>query len=610
MTPERYQRIGQLFDEVVALAPDQRSAYLEQICSAEGEGEIELRAEVEKLLAHQIETEEFLARPALNVAAELLAEHHPTSPLNKNISHYQVISLLGAGGMGAVYLAEDLRLRRKVALKVLPTAIAEDVGRLRRFEREAHAVSALNHPNILTVHEFSVENGVHFLVTELVEGITLREKIRGEALSLEESLNIAEQIAFALSAAHAAGIIHRDLKPENIMLRTDGIVKVLDFGLAKLTGPPVESIGSEDKTLKQITHQTKPGAIMGTLHYMSPEQVRGQSLDVRTDIFSFGIVLYEMLTGKEPFDKPTAMDMMAAILTEDPPRITDERPDAPTDLQRIVSKTLAKNRDERYQTSKELWQELRRLSKELEYSIERERVTMGDKARSTNEVKMQVPNAGRERRFTLTHLLVVVAVAILAIVGIWWLAFKGSSAPLAPAPATLEMVTVASWRSRQGEIYSTGSFSQDGRMIAFTSTQVGKKNIWVKQSSGGEAVQVTKDEFTNQHPIWSPNGQEIAFFSTRGGTSGIWRSPALGGTPTLLKTVTDGSLVLRYWSKKDVIYYAADRNLWAFDLPTGQVTQLTNLDVAKVTFDHRGPTSSTPGAFAVGASIDVSGQIC
>ncbi|MBL8207051.1 MAG: serine/threonine protein kinase, partial [Blastocatellia bacterium] len=448
MTPERYQRIGQLFNEVVALAPDQRSAYLEQICSAEGEGEVELRAEVEKLLAHQVETEEFLARPAINVAAELLAEHPSTSPLNKNISHYQVLSLLGAGGMGAVYLAEDLRLRRKVALKVLPTAIAEDVGRLRRFEREAHAVSALNHPNILTVHEFGVENGVHFLVTELVEGITLREKIRGEALSLEESLNIAEQIAFALSAAHAAGIIHRDLKPENIMLRTDGIVKVLDFGLAKLTGPPVESIGSEDKTLKQITHQTKPGAIMGTLHYMSPEQVRGQSLDVRTDIFSFGIVLYEMLTGKEPFDKPTAMDMMAAILTEDPPRITDERPDAPTDLQRIVSKTLAKNRDERYQTSKELWQELRRLSKELEYSVERERVTMGDKARSTNEVKMQVTNAQRERRFTLPHLLVVIAVAILAIVGIWWLAFKGSSPPLAPAPATLEMVTVASWRSR------------------------------------------------------------------------------------------------------------------------------------------------------------------
>ncbi len=275
--------------------------------------------------------------------------------------------------MGEVYLAEDTRLNRKIAVKVLTEDIASDKDRLRRFEQEARAASALNHPNILTVFEFGFEKNVHFLATEFVEGETLRERISGGGLSISDALNIGEQTAFALSAAHAARIVHRDIKPENIMIRRDGIVKVLDFGLAKLTEKREANLDAEAETRALV--KTNPGVVMGTVSYMSPEQARGKETDARTDIWSLGVVLYEMLTGHLPFAGETMNDSIAAILTKEPPLLAQYVSDVPAELQRIARKALTKDRDERYQTARDLMIDFKTLRRELDLRDEIERST-------------------------------------------------------------------------------------------------------------------------------------------------------------------------------------------------------------------------------------------
>lgn len=586
MTPERYKRIGELFDGALALPPEQRTAWLKEVCGEDAT----LRSEVEELLANHAKPQEFLYKPAMDIAAKLLAQNqHSLAPGKQLVGRYNILSLLGAGGMGEVFLAEDTRLKRKVALKVLPANIAGDPDRLRRFEREAYAVSALNHPNILTVYEFGEEHGTHFLVMELVEGVTLREKISEGGLSLNEALAIAEQTAFALSAAHAAGIIHRDLKPENIMLRADGIVKVLDFGLAKQAGPATQAVDSEVKTLVQVTNQTKQGVIVGTLRYMSPEQVRGQTMDVRTDIFSLGVVLYEMLTGNDPFNKPTAIDVMAAILTENPPPITEQRQDASPELQRIVSKALSKNLNERYQSSKDLLADLKDLKGELEFSAKLERTTGTAKPVRTDEVAPLTSTAlpavvTAPKRFSALQLAALLSVMALLFAALWWFFARNRGESF--SPASLKSVEITSWPSAPGEVYSVGSFSPDGKVIAFTSARSGSKNIWVKQTASGEAIQVTKDDSANENPIWSPNGDEIAFFSIRGNHPGIWRIPAFGGTPALVATLQDGSVWPRRWSKDgSVIYYESKGNLFALNVQSSQTTQLTDLSALKVNSD-------------------------
>ena len=291
------------------------------------------------------------------------------------LGQYTIVSKLGEGGMGEVYLAEDTRLRRRVALKILPENIAADPSRLLRFEREAFAASALNHPNILTIFEFGAVDNKHFLASEFVEGVSIRERLSSGPLSLNETLDIAIQTASALQAAHGAGIIHRDIKPDNLMLRADGYVKVLDFGLAKLSEPVAFSTGlisdPEAQTQKQL--QTETGVIMGTVGYMSPEQTRGLSVDKRTDIWSFGCVLYEMLSGESPFRGATMADTLANIIHREPVSISTRRRDAIPELERIVNRSLAKNADERYQSAEELLTDLKQLQKRLEFEAQLER---------------------------------------------------------------------------------------------------------------------------------------------------------------------------------------------------------------------------------------------
>lgn len=294
------------------------------------------------------------------------------------LSRYQIISFLGKGGMGEVYLAHDTQLDRATALKILPESLASDNERMQRFAQEARTTSGLNHPNILTIYEIGKVDGINFIACELVDGITLRQLIKDPGLSLPLKLDVAVQICSALSVAHAAGVIHRDIKPENVMVRTDGFVKILDFGLAKLTEPTRPSIPSDPEAATKPQINTEPRVVMGTVSYMSPEQARGLELDARTDIWSSGAVLYETVTGQMAFKGSTSSDIVASILERDPAPLSLGVPEVPVELERIVSKSLAKDREERYQTIKDLLIDLRSLKRNLEANVERERAWKSD----------------------------------------------------------------------------------------------------------------------------------------------------------------------------------------------------------------------------------------
>lgn len=300
-----------------------------------------------------------------------------TQRIGSSINHYRIVSKLGSGGMGEVYLAEDTKLERRVALKILLAEVADDESRVRRFVQEAKAASALNHPNILTVHEIGSLEDSQYIVTEYIKGNTLRDRLNEGPMSLRETLDVTMQMAAALSAAHNAGIVHRDIKPENIMIRDDGFVKVLDFGLVKLTEKKGNIADSDEATRVK----TDPGMVMGTANYMSPEQARGKETDARTDVWSLGIVLYEMLAGETPFGGETANDSIAAILTKEPEPL---RPHIPHELHRFVRRALQKKPDERYQTVKDFLHDIQDLKRELEVSEEIERSQIPSISKSTN----------------------------------------------------------------------------------------------------------------------------------------------------------------------------------------------------------------------------------
>src|SRR5712692_1551052 len=367
MTADRWQDIDRLFHSTLECAPEKRASFLSQACGDDHN----LRTEVESLLRAHDQDGSFLDLPAYEVAADFLADAFGGLLAGQQIGPYKIIAPLATGGMGEVYLAQDSRLGRKIALKLLPPDFAKDQHRVRRFAQEARAASTLNHPNVCVIHEVGkTSDGRHFIAMELIDGITLRERIAKHPLSVDDALVVAEQVAAALVAAHSAGVIHRDIKPENIMLRTDGYVKVLDFRLAKLnesrTGPGTIN---ESSTIAHV--HTDPGTQMGTVRYMSPEHLRERPADERADIWSFGVVLHEMVTGVTPFEARTRNEIVALILKRQPARLRFFD-DVPQEFQQLVAKTLSKNRDERYQTAGELAEDLRRLRRRLkgEASVE------------------------------------------------------------------------------------------------------------------------------------------------------------------------------------------------------------------------------------------------
>ena len=363
MAEDNWQRIRKVFDGALHRKPEERQKFVNEVC---GSDKI-LLAEVESLLASLDSAESFMETAAAAKVAGVIEDEPKKLKTGECFNHYEIIRQIGAGGMGEVYLAEDKKLDRRVAVKILNERFSRDESNLQRFIREAKSASALNHPNILVVHEFGESEEAHYIVSEYIKGKTLRERFKESLLPLAEVLDIAIQTAKALAAAHEANLVHRDIKPENIMIRPDGFVKVLDFGLAKLVEQKNKTFfSSEDSTVQQ--NATAEGVILGTINYMSPEQARGLDVDTRTDIWNLGIVLYEMLTGRTPFADETTSDTISRILNKNPAPIAQSVPDISNEIERIVSKTLRKDREERYQHIKDLLNDLKDFKRELEFN--------------------------------------------------------------------------------------------------------------------------------------------------------------------------------------------------------------------------------------------------
>jgi serine/threonine protein kinase/Tfp pilus assembly protein PilF len=402
MDPERWQQIDQLFHAALGRNGSERAAFLAEACV----GDESLRQEVEALLSSHHLAVSFMETPAGDVAADLLAELHTQLKSGTMVNRYKILEILGKGGMGEVYLAQDTKLGRKVALKLLSTYLSGDGDRLRRFEQEAHAASALSHANVCVVHEVGeAEGGRHYIVMEYIEGLTLRERMAESRMKISEVLDAAVQVASALTAAHQAGVVHRDIKPDNVIVRPDGYLKVLDFGLAKLTERPAFHADSEAATRAQV--RTNPGMVMGTIQYMSPEQARGKEVDARTDIWSFGVMLYEMVTGRVPFEGETPSHVIVSLIESEPPLLTTY-PEVPAELGRIVNKALRKNREERYQTTRDLVLDLKNLKQELEAEARLERSLQPDRSgppsgRLLPGVKTAPPESGTPNTRPFTH---------------------------------------------------------------------------------------------------------------------------------------------------------------------------------------------------------------
>jgi eukaryotic-like serine/threonine-protein kinase len=474
----------------------------------------------------------------------------------ETIAHYRILDKLGAGGMGEVYLAEDTRLGRKVALKLLPAAFTQDAARVRRFVQEAKAASALNHPNILTIHEIgeaiTTTGAAHFIATEFIDGQTLRAQLTREPLSLNLALDFVVQIAAALAAAHEAGIVHRDIKPENVMLRRDGIVKVLDFGLAKLIEKPRSVVESEAPTLAKVAN-TDPGTVLGTASYMSPEQARGQEVDTRSDIFSLGVMLYEMIAGRAPFTGVNALDVISDILKSEPAPLSAHTTDVPAELQRLVSKALRKDREERYQHIKDLLLDLKDLKHELEFaaklkgaqafgvagsggSVETppagrttnaqpaEAVTNGmTMARATSSAEFILGEIKRHK----TGVLIGLAGLLVVVAGLGYGVYRYSTLEqTAPRFQNVKLTRLTSVGTVNAQ---SVSISPDGKFITYAQVEAGQRSLWTKAIATGSAVQIvppTENDLYNT--TFSPNGDYV-YYQRQEGQPTLYQVPVLGG---------------------------------------------------------------------------------
>jgi len=471
--------------------------------------------------------------------------------------------------MGEVYRARDTKLGREVAVKVLPSEISGDPERRARFEQEARSASALNHPNIITIHEIGTSNGALYIAMELVEGRTLRELLAGGALPPRKLLAIASQVADGLAKAHAAGIVHRDLKPENVMVSKDGFVKILDFGLAKLVIPPSEA-GSQLATM--AAQGTRPGIVLGTVGYMSPEQASGQPADFRSDQFSLGAILYEMATGKRAFQKKTAVETLSAIIREEQEPIAGINPTAPAPLRWVVERCLAKEPEDRYASTRD-------LARDLKQTLDHLSEASGEAA------AVEKPRKGR-RIWVVAPLLALFAAGVLDIA----LRVRWGAAPAAKAAALLKRVTFTPG------LEDEPSFSPDGKFLAYTTDERGNLDVVVLPLAGGETIRVASTDADEAQPAWSPDGSRIAFVSAQdhGGRLGmalnvpalepylnaklgdIFIAPALGGTP--VKLVEDAYYPAWSPDGKRIVFMAprdGQFDLWTVPADGGTPTRLT-----------------------------------
>ncbi len=524
MADDKWQKVREIFDAALRQKQEERSAFLESVC----DGDSDLRREVESLLSSFSGADEFLEQPAIGQVAKILINDGPSLIAGQTIGHYSIVKQIGKGGMGEVYLAEDTRLNREVAIKVLPAGISNDVNRLQRFEQEARATSSLNHPNILTVYDFGNYEGAPFIVTELLRGEELRDYLNKRTTSVRKTLEYAEQIVSGLVAAHEKGIAHRDLKPENIFITKDDRVKILDFGIAKLRQPKTSRRGSEDAAQKAITDH---GTIMGTVGYMSPEQVRGGFTDYRSDIFSFGAILYEMLAGRRAFHKETAAETMVAILNEEPAALSEIDPTINESLERIVHRCLEKRAELRFQSTADLGFALGALS------------PRSGRNRSFGPAAATDPP--HRRRWMFFVAVGTLLIGTLSVVG-WIVSQSTALTPntaLRQSTANLESVTLTPITNDPG-YEGEPTFHPDGETIAYVSDRSGNFEIYIQQASGGMYRNISDDKAEDVQPAYSPDGKHIAFVSSRSSSSklkwegydlplmggDIWVIPALGGS--------------------------------------------------------------------------------
>jgi serine/threonine protein kinase len=467
--------------------------------------------------------------------------------IGKVLGQYRIVESLGKGGMGEVYRARDTRLDRDVALKVLPADAGDDPARGKRFEREAKLIASLNHPNIVTVYAVEEIDGVRFLAMEVVEGKTLDEVIPAGGLPLDLFFEIAIPLADALSSAHAKGITHRDLKPSNVMLDAEGRVKVLDFGLAKLVRTADRS---QQETIAADEHVTAEGRILGTVAYMSPEQAEGKPLDPRSDIFSLGVVLYQMATGKRPFAGDTPISTVSAILKETPPAIHKLRSSVPRHLGRVIGRCLEKPPEKRLQTARDVCNELEGLQKEI---------ASGEHAELTQpSVSGTAAPAARSTARAWVGAGVVVVVLALAIYALFF------RTPATEQQGVLTSRPLTSLLTSESE----GSWSPDGSFFAYSHSASGPSNIAVVSTAGGDPIDLVESDGDDIEPRWSPDNRWIAFASNRGGTTAVYLVPPLGGS--LRRLVDIGAAPL-----SDQLYYALGATPWSNDGRTLLVSRLS-----------------------------------
>jgi serine/threonine protein kinase/Tol biopolymer transport system component len=546
MKPDRWLKIKEIFQAALERAPTERSDYVSQACA----GDEEMRKEVESLMSSDGRSGTFLDAPAYEAAADLLVRRKSELKPGQTIAAYEILSFISRGGMGEVYLAQDRRLTRKVALKLLPAAFTKDDERLRRFEQEARAASALNHPNIITIYEILKVESNHLIATEFVEGETLRNRLAHSSLSLAESLHIAIQVADALAAAHKVGIVHRDIKPENIMLRPDGYVKVLDFGLAKLTEQST-SVASDEAPTKQV--RTGSGVIMGTAGYMSPEQARGKPVDARSDIFSLGAVIYEMVTGHKPFEGETPSDILAAILKSEPPSIAELMPDLPPELVRIINKTLRKDREERYQVVKELLIDLRALKQDLEFQ-ERMAPSRASAALKTAPpaASTTVETEARSGFSTIADSLTIeikrhrIAAGILLLIVVSVLVGGGYGIYRYLRKMPVHFQTTKVTRLTNSGKVIDATLTPDGRYVVYTLSDARKQSIWIRQvSTANDKVIVPPADVGVFGITVSHDNNDLYYVIKQQLDKGtLYRVPVFGGTPTKITEWLDSAVTL------------------------------------------------------------------
>jgi serine/threonine protein kinase len=536
MTPDRWQKVESLFHEALELDVSERAAFVARAC----DGDDSLREEVESLLEYGQEAGGFVITAPLDQAIEILAEDHTEAMSGQMLGHYQIVSLLGVGGMGEVYRAMDTKLGREVAIKVLPRDFSADAKRLLRFEQEARAAVMLNHPNILAIYDIGVHDGLRYIVSELLEGETLRDRLGGGSISARRATDYALQIAQGLAAAHDKGIVHRDLKPENIFITRDGRVKILDFGLAKLTNHqnPIAS-ETQEQFITQL--ETEPGMVLGTIAYMSPEQVRGRPVDHRSDIFSFGAILCEMLSGKQAFQGESAVEVMGAILKEDPVELSETNPNLNPALCHIVRHCLEKGPEERFQSARDLAFDLGVLA-------------------GASSSSAPALTARSTRPFWLAPTVLVFVAAVVASF------FIGKHAGRMPLPSYHQLT------SRRGTVWSA-RFAPDGNTIIYSAAWSGNPTDIF--STRPESLESRSFGLPNSDVLGVSSSGEVAVllnrrhldrFISRGTLA---RMPLVGGTPR--ETLDD--VQQADWSPDGaslaVVRWVAGRNRLEF--PVGNV---------------------------------------